>query len=60
MSFMHDLIDWFGGFPYEFATYDLLELYLNGHGFNLVGGRAVTSHGCHEQVYQCFNEPLKK
>lgn len=52
MSVMHDLIDWMGGFPYEFATFDLLEQYLNCRGFELVNGRAATSLGCHEQVFQ--------
>ena len=52
MSFMHDLFDWIGGFPYEFATYELLEEFLYSRGFVLVNGRAATSLGCHEQVFQ--------
>lgn len=52
MSLLHDLIDWMGGFPYEFARYDQLEHYLNRRGFQLVNGRIATSIGCHEQVFQ--------
>lgn len=59
MSVMHDLIYWMGVFPYEFATYDLLERYLNCRGFELVNGRAATSLGCHEQVFQQIEERLK-
>lgn len=58
MSVMHDLVDWMGGFPYEFATYDLLERYLNRRGFKLVEGRVATSLGCHEQVFQRIEERL--
>lgn len=59
MSVMHDLVDWMGGFPYGFATYDLLERYLNRRGFKLVEGRVATSLGCHEQVFQRIQERLE-
>ena len=52
MSVMHDLIDWMGGFPYEFARYEVLEQYLGSRGFALVRGTAATSLGCHEMVFQ--------
>lgn len=59
MSLRHDLIDWMGGFPYEFATYDLLVQYLNRRGFKLVNGRVATSLGCHEQVFRRVDGSLK-
>jgi SAM-dependent methyltransferase len=51
MSISHDLLDWMGGFPYEFVSYDVLENYLKIQGFNLVRGRKEKSLGCHEVVF---------
>jgi 2-polyprenyl-6-hydroxyphenyl methylase/3-demethylubiquinone-9 3-methyltransferase len=50
MSFFHDLIDWIGGFPYEFSRFDILESYLDKRGFELVNCRVASSLGCHEIV----------
>ena len=52
MSLWHDLIDWMGGFPYEFSPYEVLARYLNSRGFELVNGRTATSLGCHEMVFR--------
>lgn len=52
MSVLHDMIDWVGGFPFEFATYETLERYMQARGFELVNGRRATSLGCHEQVFR--------
>jgi 2-polyprenyl-3-methyl-5-hydroxy-6-metoxy-1,4-benzoquinol methylase len=52
MSVMHDLIDWIGGFPYEFAEYDVLAEYFKSHGFTLDHGKKATSLGCHEMVFK--------
>jgi 2-polyprenyl-6-hydroxyphenyl methylase/3-demethylubiquinone-9 3-methyltransferase len=51
MTLKHDLIDWIGGFPFEFATYDVLEKYMETRGFMLISGRQASSLGCHEQVF---------
>jgi SAM-dependent methyltransferase len=51
MSIVHDLIDWIGGFPYEFATYDLLINYMKLRGYELRYGIPATSLGCHELVF---------
>lgn len=51
MSVMHDLIDWMGGFPFEFARYEVLEDYLRSRGFKLIKGNQATSLGCHEMVF---------
>jgi len=56
MSVMHDLIDWMGGFPYEFAAFDVLQRYLSRRGFELVSGRPATSLGCHELVFKRMPE----
>jgi 2-polyprenyl-6-hydroxyphenyl methylase/3-demethylubiquinone-9 3-methyltransferase len=52
MSVMHDLIDWMGGFPYEFARYEVLEQYMRVYDFALIRGNETTSLGCHEMVFQ--------
>lgn len=52
MSVMHDLIDWMGGFPYEFASFEVLETYLKARGFKLVKGKRATSLGCHEMIFR--------
>ena len=51
MSVFHDLIDWMGGFPYEYASYEVLSHYLQCRGFELIQGLPATSLGCHEQVF---------
>ena len=34
-EFFSDIVDWYGGFPYEFATFDYLVDYIENQGFNL-------------------------
>jgi 2-polyprenyl-3-methyl-5-hydroxy-6-metoxy-1,4-benzoquinol methylase len=52
MSARFDAIDWIGGYPYEFARYDVLASYLNARGFCLTKSRRDASHGCNELVAQ--------
>lgn len=52
MSILHDMIDWMGGFPFEFATYDTLAGYMRTRGFELVNGKPASSLGCHEMVFR--------
>jgi 2-polyprenyl-6-hydroxyphenyl methylase/3-demethylubiquinone-9 3-methyltransferase len=52
MSARHDRIDWFGGFPYEFASCEVLTAYLEARGFALLGVRRNASHGCSEFAAQ--------
>jgi SAM-dependent methyltransferase len=50
MSARHDAIDWIGGFPYEFAKFDILVNYLEARGFELAKYRRYDSQGCNEFV----------
>lgn len=50
MSMMRDMIDWMGGFPYEFAGFDVLCDYFQIRGFEMIRGNEATSLGCHELV----------
>ena len=52
MNIKSDLIDWVGGFPFEFATYELLQQYVELRGFTLVNGKKATSLGCHELIFE--------
>jgi 2-polyprenyl-3-methyl-5-hydroxy-6-metoxy-1,4-benzoquinol methylase len=52
MSVMHDLIDWMGGFPFEFVRADVLEAFMKARGFTLVKSTVATSLGCHQMVFQ--------
>jgi 2-polyprenyl-3-methyl-5-hydroxy-6-metoxy-1,4-benzoquinol methylase len=51
MDYMTDIIDWYGGFPYEFANYDYLIDYIEDKGFKLKNSKRTTSHGCNEIVF---------
>ena len=48
MSFRHDMVDWIGGFPYEFATFKTLLDYFESRGFSVITANRKTSQGCHE------------
>ncbi len=50
MSAKHDRVDWIGGFPYEFATLEILTSYLEARGFSIVNARRASSLGCNEIV----------
>ena len=53
-SLLNDSIDWYGGFPYEFSTYEYLVDYIQGKGFVLEKGTKASSLGCHELVFKEF------
>jgi 2-polyprenyl-3-methyl-5-hydroxy-6-metoxy-1,4-benzoquinol methylase len=52
MSILSDMIDWYGGFPYEFLTYEHLVSYVEGKGFKLVNSEQASSLGCHQVVFK--------
>lgn len=52
MSAKYDRVDWIGGFPYEFASFDSLSQYLEARGFSLIGAIRNTAHGCNELAVQ--------
>jgi 2-polyprenyl-6-hydroxyphenyl methylase/3-demethylubiquinone-9 3-methyltransferase len=52
MSVHRDMIDWMGGFPFEFAGYETLADYMRGRGFELQHGERNGSLGCHEMVFR--------
>ena len=52
MSAKYDMLDWIGGFPFEFATFETLEAYFKSRGFAVQNSRRCTSLGCHELALQ--------
>lgn len=52
MKFFTDVVDWVGGFPFEVATPDAIEYFLNERGFVLSWKRTVGGkHGCNEFLF---------
>ncbi len=52
MSWLHDVIDWVGGYPYEYASVrDITEFYRRD-GFEPVKIRENKSFGCHQLVFK--------
>lgn len=56
MSRRHDMIDWIGGYPYEFAKADRLVDFFESSGFELKKLLENTGYGCHQIVFQKSNE----
>lgn len=56
MSVTHDLIDWMGGFPYEFVSNELMISYMRRRKFELVSTLPATSLGCHQWVFRRLPE----
>ena len=53
MDFYYDVIDWVGGYPYEYASRDEISRYLRELGLNLVRFYPpVAPTGCMEFVFQ--------
>jgi 2-polyprenyl-3-methyl-5-hydroxy-6-metoxy-1,4-benzoquinol methylase len=52
MSAKYDRIDWIGGFPYEFASFQVLAQYLEARGFSVIASIRNSSHGCNEIAAQ--------
>ena len=52
MSLFYDMIDWVGGFPFEFTKYKTLIEYMKKRGFRVKTGVVGKSLGCHQLVLQ--------
>lgn len=52
MSAKYDAVDWVGGFPFEVATFELLQTYFEARGFALINSKRTTSWGCNELAFQ--------
>jgi 2-polyprenyl-3-methyl-5-hydroxy-6-metoxy-1,4-benzoquinol methylase len=52
MSAKYDELDWIGGFPFEFASYESLVSYFGARGFTVVNSKRNDSWGCNEIALQ--------
>lgn len=52
MSIKHDIIDWIGGFPYEYATTNELNDFFKKHDFTVVKEIKTNSLGCNQIGYK--------
>jgi 2-polyprenyl-6-hydroxyphenyl methylase/3-demethylubiquinone-9 3-methyltransferase len=53
MDFYFDVIDWVGGYPYEYATKDEITKYVGNLGFKCLRCiPAAVPTGCNEFVFQ--------
>ncbi len=58
MSWRHDILDWLGGHPYEYANPTSVVAYLGELGFTLQKIQTVTTIACNEYVF-VRNKPRK-
>jgi hypothetical protein len=52
MSWLHDVIDWVGGYPYEYASVKDISEFYERDGFKPVKIRENRSYGCHQLVFR--------
>jgi 2-polyprenyl-6-hydroxyphenyl methylase/3-demethylubiquinone-9 3-methyltransferase len=53
MDFYYDVVDWVGGYPYEYASIDELRALVEPLGFECLRWRAAeVPTGCNEFVFQ--------
>ena len=53
MNKWHDIVDWVGGYPYEFATPDQVFDFYRARGFTLTKMKCgVVGLGCNEFVFE--------
>lgn len=55
MSWLYDVIDWIGGYPYEYASVEAIVKFYRCDGFDPIKIRENHSYGCHQIV---FRRPL--
>ena len=54
MSWIHDARDWLGGYPYEFATHEEVERFVEARGLTTAKSIPITHNGwgCNELVFR--------
>jgi 2-polyprenyl-6-hydroxyphenyl methylase/3-demethylubiquinone-9 3-methyltransferase len=52
MSRWHDMIDWLGGYPYEFASARQLVEFYERDGYRLRKLAPNDGYGCHQLVFE--------
>ena len=52
MSRIHDIVDWVGGYPYEYASVNTIADFYERDGFETIKLRENLSYGCHQIVFR--------
>ena len=52
MSRWHDMVDWIGGYPYEYAKAEALVEFYEKDGFKLCKLVSNDGYGCHQLVFE--------
>lgn len=52
MSWVHDVIDWIGGYPYEYASVEAIINFYRRDRFEPIKIRENSSYGCHQIVFR--------
>lgn len=53
MNFYYDIIDWIGGYPYEYASMDEIKSFVSKRGFQIVREKKpVAPTGCNEFTFR--------
>ncbi len=52
MSWLNDIVDWVGGYPYEYATVSAVTSFYERSDFEIVKVRENSSYGCHQIVFR--------
>jgi SAM-dependent methyltransferase len=52
MSIYYDAVDWAGGFPYEYATFEEIVNFCGKFGFRLTNAIPTKATGCNQFVFQ--------
>lgn len=60
MDFLHDVVDWIGGYPYEYADIEEIRNDVCRQGFSCLRVRAAqVPTGCNEFVFQKTDRPVR-
>lgn len=53
IDFLDDVVDWIGGYPYEYAGVEEIKTLVGGYGFRCLRvKKAAVPTGCNEFVFQ--------
>jgi 2-polyprenyl-6-hydroxyphenyl methylase/3-demethylubiquinone-9 3-methyltransferase len=52
MSRWHDMIDWLGGYPYEYASVQQLTSFYENAGYKLLKLVPDSGYGCNQLVFE--------
>jgi len=51
MNFYRDIVDWLGGYPFEYASISEIEIFYNKLGLKLINTRETKREGCNEFLF---------